>query len=488
MSKVTRREFIKTSSAVGAYLAFDSYGAAVQQNKESSVDTIREEPREIPIAADCDICVIGGSCTGVFAAVSAARLGAKVAVVEDNGFFGGVATASLVNIWHSIYDTTGKKQIIAGLTTEVIERLKKRSAVFVSKPTESRHFVLNTEELKTELDELVMEAGVRPFLHTRFVSPIMKDGRLVAIAVEDKSGRRAIRASYFVDATGDGDLIARMGLPSYKRDHLQPPTTCAIIRGLAEIKKNHPEFSLNRAAFDPQHPKALKAGFLWSAGVPGSQDDTMVAGTRVFGADCSDADQLTKAEIEGRRQVRAMCDILRENFVDDESVPLAALPAKIGIRETRHAHCHHQLTETEVLTGKRFPDAIANGTYRVDIHHADKPGITFRYLDGREEYVAPNEARKVGRWRDEVSENPTFYQIPYRSLIPQGANNVLAAGRIIDADQGAFGAIRVMVNCNQTGEAAGTASYLALNEGTSVAKVDIEKLRKTMQKKGAIII
>jgi hypothetical protein len=452
------------------------------------MNTVREEPREIPIAYECDICVIGGSCTGVFAAVSAARMGAKVAVVEDNGFFGGVATASLVNIWHSIYDTTGEKQIIAGLTTEVVEHLKKRGAVLVSRPTESRHFVLNTEELKIELDQLVVEAGVRPFLHTRFVSPILKDGELVAIAVEDKSGRRAIKASYFVDATGDGDLIARVELPSYKRDHLQPPTTCAIIRGLGKIKRNHPDFSLNQAIFDSKYPNALKKGFLWSAGVPGAQDDTMVAGTRVFGVDCSDADQLTKAEIEGRRQVRAMCDILRENFVHDESVPLVALPDKIGIRETRHARCLHQLTEAEVLTGKRFTDAIANGTYRVDIHHADRPGITFRYLDGREEYVAPNEPRKAGRWLEEGSEDAKFYQIPYRSLVPQGMTNVLVAGRVIDADQGAFAAVRVMVNCNQTGEAAGTAAYLALNGNISVADIDADKLRRTMQKQGLVML
>ena len=452
------------------------------------MDMIREEARDIPVIGDFDICVVGGSCTGVFAAIRAARLGARMAIIESNGFFGGVATASLVNIWHSIYDTNGEKQIIAGLTTEVVERLRKRQAVLISEPTVSRHCVLNTEELKIELDEMIIEAGVRPFLHTLFVSPVFVDGRLSAIAVEDKSGRRAIRASYFVDATGDGDLIARMGLPSYKNDLLQPPTTCAIIRGLSEISKSNPGFSLNKAVFDPESPNALENGFLWSAGVPGSRNDTMVAGTRMHGADCSDADQLTKAEIEGRRQVRVICDILRENFRDDQLVPLVALPTKIGLRETRHACCLHKLTEMEVLSGKCFPDAIANGTYRVDIHHADKPGVTFRYLDGTESYSAPGGMSKSGRWREKTPDNPTFYQIPYKSLVPQSATNVLVAGRIIDADQGAFGAVRVMVNCNQTGEAAGVASYLALDGNMSVSEIDTDKLRETMKNQGAIIV
>jgi hypothetical protein len=263
---------------------------------------------------------------------------------------------------------------------------------------------------------------------------------------------------------------------------------CAIIHGLAELQARQPDFSLARAVFNPLYPNSLKKGFLWSAQVPGSADNTMVAGTRVFDVDCSDADQLTAAEIEGRSQVRAICDILREHYFDNELNPLVALPAKIGIRDSRHATCLHTLTEEEVLTGKRFPDAIANGTYRVDVHHHDRGGLTFRYLDGTEVYVDADGSKEVSRWREEDGEHATFYQIPFSSLIPQNAKNVLVAGRILDADRGAFGAVRVMVNCNQTGEAAGTASYLALDSDQSVAQIDTCRLRETMTRKGSIII
>jgi flavin-dependent dehydrogenase len=183
------------------------------------MQTVHEEARDIPVAGDYDICVIGGSCTGVFAAISAARLGARVALVEGNGFFGGNATASMVCIWHSIYDTTYERQIIGGLTTEVLDRLQKRQAVHLMQRNEWRYAIFNTEELKIELDEMVTQAGVRPFLHTWFTAPLRADGRLAAVAVEDKTGRRAIAASYFVDATGDGDVVTRMGLPCYKREH-----------------------------------------------------------------------------------------------------------------------------------------------------------------------------------------------------------------------------------------------------------------------------
>jgi len=429
-----------------------------------ALGTIVEPARQVPVVADCDVCVVGGSATGVFAAVAAARLGAKVALLEWNGFFGGVATASLVNLWHSTEDMENRQQIIAGLTTEVFDRLGRRGGLAVVKGKRT-YYALNTEELKIELDALVTEAKVRPFLHTMFVAPVVDDGRMVAAVIEDKTGRRAVRAKQFVDATGDADVVARMGLPVYRRDQVQPPTMCVILRGLGALRKKRPGFNVHSVIFDPKYPQALKPGFAWGHSVPGADDEYMLAGTRVFGANCSDADELTAASIEGRRQVRAICDILRENFTDGRGTPLVALPAKIGIRESRHARCLHTLTQEELLGGRRFPDAIGNGTYPVDIHNARGKGVTFRHLD-----KAP------------------FYQIPYASLVPKGASNVLIAGRSIDADEGAFGAVRVMINCNQMGQAAGVAAWLALDSGKSVAEIDTARLRETLKKQGAAIL
>jgi hypothetical protein len=198
---------------------------------------------------------------------------------------------------------------------------------------------------------------------------------------------------------------------------------------------------------------------------------------------------LTAAEIEGRRQVRSLTALLRAHFDGGpELISLVDLPAAIGIRETRHAECLHRLTEDELLAGTRFPDAVANGTYRVDVHHSDKPGLTFRYLDGREVYVDADGGREEGRWRPGGGTDPTFYQIPYRSLVVRGTDNVLAAGRLIDADRGAYGAIRVMVNCNQTGQAAGVAAALALRSGCPVAQIDPADLRRALSEQGAAIL
>jgi hypothetical protein len=463
MPKLRRREFFKTIplAAAGTMACGLAQADATASSDNAPLGTVRESPRETPVAHECDLCVIGGSATGVAAAVAAARLGARVAIVELNGFFGGVATASLVNIWHSIKDLSGKQQIIGGLTTEIIERLQRRGAVLMRK----LHFLLNTEMLKLELDQLVLEAGVRPFLHAMFVAPVVKDNCVTAAIIEDKSGRRAIRARHFIDASGDADLAMRMGLPVYRRDSLQPPTTCCILRELDGIRKKYPKFNLHTAVFDAKYPQAIRQGYAWSATVPGATGLEMLAGTRVFGADCSDADQLTQAELEGRRQVRSVCELLREHFMDGKGFPLAWLPAKIGIRETRHVHCLHTLTTDEILTGKRFPDAIGNGTYPIDVHSAHGAGITLRPL-----------------------KDAPFYQIPLSALVPKGAKNVLIAGRSIDADEGAFGAVRVMVNCNQMGQAAGTAAWLALQSDVAVDALDTSKLRQTLKSQGAIIV
>lgn len=470
---VPRRQFLKTVPlvAAGSLAAGGLNATDLAPAEQTPANAIHEPPRQTPVAHQCDVCVVGGSCTGVFAAVAAARLGAKVALIESNGFFGGVATASLVSIWHSLKDRPGKQQIIAGLTDEMIGRLRRRDAV-------AGEYVLNTEVLKLELDKMVVEAGIRPFLHAMFVAPAVEDRRMTAAIVEDKSGRRAIRARLFIDASGDADVVHRMGLETYRRPHLQPPTTCCILRGLKAISKSNPGFNVHTAVFDKKYPQALREGFAWSARVPtecgcpdqaavvGPDDHRMLAGTRVFDVDCSDADQLTRAELEGRRQVDAICELLRQNFLGGHGVPLVELPAKIGIRETRHVRCLHELTVDELLAGKRFPDAIANGTYHVDVHGASGAGVKFR----------------------ELNDGVPFYQIPYASLVPRGAKNVLIAGRSIDADEQAFGAVRVMVNCNQMGQAAGVAAWLALDSNAPVAEIDPNKLRATLKEQGAEVI
>ena len=475
MKSHSRRRFI--GNIIGGSLGVGALTLCSFPSKDKSSG---KSGAELPVINDVDICVLGGSCTGVFAAVRASRLGARVAIVEKQNAFGGVATNSMVNVWHSLLNTEYNKQIIAGLTVEVIDRLSRRNAVIRSEKSASIGVTFNSQELKIELDELVLESKITPYLHTWFSQPFLDEsGKLAGVIVDNKSGRGIIKARYFIDATGDGDLSYRLRLESYVSDLLQPPTMCAYFD------------NWDNAQFDSllkQHWKEynIPEGFVWGAKVTGT-NSYMLAGTRIFNANCSVADDLTKAEIEGRRQVRAIMDMLRK-YGKNLDIGLVGLPSIIGIRETRHIKCLYQVTDDDALYGKKFDDAIANGSYRFDLHHQDKPGITFKYLDGTEVYSRPGYPDEKKRWREAIPVNPTFYQVPLRSIIPRKFDNLMIAGRMFDASMTAFSGIRVMVNMNQLGEAAGVTTYLALNQNKPVGSVNSAEVRNNLSKGGSIII
>ena len=448
----TRRAFIKGAVAVTGAIALP-VSTAKGDEKKAKPTMIAEPAREIPVVQECDVCVIGGSCTGVFAAVRAAQVGAKVALVEKQNCFGGVATSGLVNVWHKLTSNDTKKQIIGGLTASVIERLRKIGAIGGRR---GGNFELNTEELKVELDKLVLEHSITPYLHTFYAGAVIEDGHVKAVVIQNKNGRQAIRARVFVDASGDGDLAKDVGIPFVIREGLQPPTTCADISGLPGdifrlIAKHREEFGLVK-----DHG--------WGAPVPGSAGARMCAYTHVFNTDASDATQLTAAEIEGRRQIRAYLDIARKYGGKQNKPCLLDVGSYIGVRETRSFTADYTLTEKDVLTCKRFPDAIANGTYHIDVHNP-----------------------KIGKFKFKEPKGD-FYQIPLSTMVSAKAPNIVLAGRVISTDRSAFGAVRVMVNLNQTGEAAGVAAALAVSEKQATSDVSAATVREQLSKLGAIVV
>jgi 2-polyprenyl-6-methoxyphenol hydroxylase-like FAD-dependent oxidoreductase len=441
---------------------------------------VPEPARQTPVAHECDVCVIGGSCTGVFAAVRAARLGASVCLVEHNVILGGMATAAMVNEWHCTFDVTGRERVIGGLTLEMIDRLKLRNAVTETPPPARVQYRFNSAEMAGELDRMVSEHRIRAFLSAKFVATVGGDGTIDAAIIEDKSGRRAIRAKVFIDASGDGDLMRRSGFDAYQSDRLQPATMVALYAGLRDLPQVWERVKHRAAAYD--YP--LDNGRPWIHGWPGTTDVSNVYGPRLHGFDASDADALSATLIHARRLHRALADMIREEF--GTAVSIVGWAHALGVRETWHARCLHQLSSKELMIGERFPDAIANGTYPIDIHHPG--GTVLQYLDGREEVIARDGSVERRRWRPESEPVPPCYHVPYRSLVPCGSKNVLVAGRVLDADREAFGGVRVMVNMNQTGEAAGVAAWLAIDGGTPVGEIATTSLRAKLAAGGSIII
>ncbi len=448
------------------------------------LDFLTEPARKIPVVGEFDLCVVGGSCTGVFAAVRAAQLGLSVALIERNIIFGGMATAAQVNGWFSLFDTTGEKQIIGGLTHEVIERLRRRDAVQDYVRADGPACRFNSAELAHRLDELVLENRIRPFLQTMFAGAVREGGRVVAAIIEDKSGRRAIRARFFIDASGDGDLLRRAGFDAWQEKAIQPVSYQMLAGGLgsaAEAWERWENVKMRAAQFNYPLTNAMQTATPWFIGHPPDDSVLNIFGARLNGVDASDADALSHVIMEARRHQRALLELLH---VDNAVIPSAVAHAHaLGIRETWHAKCLHKLTGEELLYGASFPDAIARGTYPVDIHSEE--GVVLRYLDGRESQAQRDGSVVKRRWRPEGEETPRYYQIPFRSLVPVGADNLLVAGRIIDADREAFGAVRVMVTTNQMGEAAGVAAALSLQKDVSPAKLPPEELRRAMMESGS---
>jgi hypothetical protein len=268
-------------------------------------------------------------------------------------------------------------------------------------------------------------------------------------------------------------------LACYRHELLQPPSPGFKLLGdISQIKITDVLQSNGSRC-------GLPEDWGWGCSIPGCRELSFRADTHVFNVDCSKAAGLTNAEMEGRRQVRAVLDTL--NCCSPEAVDLhiAAIGSVIGIRETVHYESDYQCRGDELLQGTVFEDAVAYGTYRVDIHHAAGAGITFRSLDGWESVHKDRNSPPVRRrWRNDNGYT-LYYQIPFRTLVQRKVSNFIAVGRMINADPGAFGAIRVMVNLNQLGEAAGVAAYWAIQNGKSIWETDVVKLRTLLAAGGS---
>lgn len=446
------------------------------------MDYILEPKKQIPVCDDVDLFVAGGSCTGVFAAVRAARLGLKVVLVERQNCLGGMATAALVNVWHSFKDIDYKNQVIAGLTEEVTERLVKANAAeLLDDPSLAVQF--DPYRLMYELDKLVLEEKITVYFHTLCVGAITDGKDITAAIIENKDGRSAVKAKFFIDATGDGDLAKYLKMPIYRRDIVQPPTPCYIMHGaIAEqevqrlIKEHGEEFG-------------LPDDFGWCSDLPGfNKDFSLQANFHVLDVDCANAKDLTFAEMESRRKIYALMDLLKK-YSSNKHIA-ASLCSLIGIRESNHFETLYKAKGWDLLLGKRYDDAILNGTYRVDMHDLEGT-VTFMYLNGYAINMRGATRESIEwDWREKegLTGEPTkYYQVPFKVLQQDKYSNFIAAGRMLNADDMAFGALRVMVNLNQLGEAAGTAAYIALNQNKAVCDIDGKKVKELLIKGGSAL-
>ena len=439
-----------------------------------------EPARLTPVSGEADVVVLGGGPAGIGAAIAAARQGASVILVEKNGYMGGVCTAGQVGIWHTLSSLDGKK-IIGGVVDDMLLGMTRRNALY--QLTDRGDVVLDTEVLKIVLDDLALSAGVRLLYHTYVTGVISESpGHIQAVIVENKSGRSAVKGRVFIDCTGDGDLAWHAGARFEKGNNdgqMQSPGLCMHIANLNNSKEDGPTIQEALDSEPMDYNGKPYPAYLWTVpDVTMRKTGIMLAAARITGTDCTDAESLSNAEVEGRRQIDWVLRTLTKQVPSFKNAGISSIAAEVGVRETRRFLGKYMLTAEDLLSGKSFPDTVARGTYPIDIHSPSGRGISFKCLDGT--LIEHNENGNVtrGMWTKDGKKNPVqYYQIPYRVLLPSSMQNVMVAGRCISVTHEALGATRVMVNCMQLGQAAGVGAALASSQGICPADVDIKELQ-----------
>jgi FAD-dependent oxidoreductase family protein len=444
---------------------------------------------DVPVVHRCDVLVVGGGPAGIAAAIAAARTGARTTIVERYGFLGGNATASLVGPFMSSFSDDGEEQLVIGIFDEIVRRMEAMGGAIhperVRAGSAEAGFYLHghdhvtpfdPEALKTVAAEMIREAGGTLLLHSFFVQPIMDGDRVDGIIVANKSGLQALRAEVVIDCSADADVAARAGVPftvGRERDGLMQPMTMffrvANVNDAAveEYVLAHPEERgilfkslVEEAKARGEFPIAREKVGIYRTPQKGVW---RVNTSRIQGVDGTDVRDLTRAEIEGRKQVHLLMRFFRDRLPGFADATLLDTATQIGVRETRHMRGRYTLTAEDLATGRHFPDVIARYAYPMDIH-------------------SPTEA---GGYFSESGKTANSYEIPFGSLVPVGVSNMLIAGRCLSATHEAHAAVRVMPAAFAMGQAAGTAAALGVEHHVPPGDVPIPLLQRTLLAAGA---
>jgi hypothetical protein len=450
--------------------------------EESSANEIRETARKLPVVGRYDVIVVGAGVAGISAAIASARNGMKTLLVERDGCAGGTATTGLMVVFMGV-----NFDVLKGNCLQLLSRLEKNKAAMIGPNTP-----FDPEELKFTAEEWLAENKVEILYHAWFSDVICRDNIVKGIIVELKEGRRAILGEVVVDASGDGDVAAAAGAPFEKRDRTQPLTsifrvdkvdTKEVIKYIQENPDqffnlpgqqtwkidNDPPFFTIGGLFDLIR-KAKRNGELylphdsiWFGPLPRS-GEYYINTTRIGGLDGTRSEDLTKAELDVRKQARSVVEFLRKYVPGFGETRLVDVAGRIGVRETRRITGEYTLRRDDLVNGKRFEDAIAVYDFPMDVH-------------------GPAGKEESHGWT--LVKVP--YDIPYRVLVPKGIENLLTSGRCISVDYDAHGSTRAMPCCMATGEAAGVAAALAIKAKCSVRKVNLATLRKTLIEQGVFL-
>lgn len=451
--------------------------------------SIDEPARDVPVCSEVDVLVVGGGPSGIIAALAAAQDGARVALVEKRGFVGGNLTIGLPVLG---FLSQRGEQIIKGLPQLFIDRLRAIDAAGDHQPCPLHVSItlIDRDAVNPTALAMLTEAGVGIMLDTLCVGTVMDGPRLRGIITEGKSGREAILAKVTIDCTGDADAAFRSGVQCEKGDkagRMQPPTLMFRMSGVDteqlrsslatdpdsyDVEYIPPDyFARNRRFIVVGLRKLIAKARADGLSIPTDRTilitalrdgDVWVNMTRVKGIDATDPRSLTSGEIAAAAQIGDIRKYLTSYVPGFASASITAVAPFLGIRETRRVVGHYVLRREDILGCRRFDDAIAVGSYPVDLHCPGGDDCTLEWCGD-------------------------CYDIPYRSLVPTGVDNLLVAGRCISTTHEAMAAIRVMSTCMAMGEAAGRAAAIAAHRGITPSAIDVSALRDQLRACGAYL-
>ena len=428
--------------------------------------------RQVPIRHKVDVFVAGGGPAGIAAAVAAARQGKKVFLAEATNCLGGMGTAGLVPVFMPFGD--GENFLADGIGRQIKDKL---TAAGGNGPNDT--VSIRAEVLKRVYDELLAEAGVDFTFHTQLIDVAADAGRVDLAILAAKSGIFAVRASIFIDGTGDGDLAVWAGAPFEKGDEegtLMPGTLCSLWANV--------DFAAWRqsgiGSQDGRVAEAFRAGVFTyeDRHLPGMwQVGSNLGGGNIghtFGVDNTDERSVTEALVWGRKLLLEYERYYKEFLAGFGNMELVATGSLLGIRETRRVTGDYVLNVEDFRARAVFDDEIGRFAYPVDIHPS------------RPDPKAYEQFEKQFR-EDLCYGKGESYGIPYRTLTPKGLSNVLVAGRCISSDRYVQGSVRVIPGCYITGQAAGVAAAIAAEQDGNVRGVAIGELHRRLKGMGAFL-
>ncbi len=451
---------------------------ATTGNRNLPSKTIEEPARQLPLYGEYEVAVLGGGPAGIAAAVASARAGRRTLLIERYGFLGGMGTAAGVTNFCGLHANVHGEmhRVVQGVASDLLARIDRLGGL------NAPHLIFgkilaqayDTAAYKIAAYDLLLGHKVELLFHALGAGAVMHDARRInALVVETKAGRQAVRAGIFIDCSGDGDLAAWAGAPFEVGDnqgHMLYPSMMFRLNGIdpekagdawrtipalmekAEAAGTH-KFPRKAAIVRPQrHAVEWRVNFTQLA----REDGSAVSGL--------DPDEMTRGEIEGRRQAVQAFEFLR-TVPGFEKSYIVDLPPQLGIRETRRVVGGYMVSGEDVLGCASFEDSIGVNGWPMESHVAGD--VIFKFPP--------------------IPESRGFNELPYRMLVPEGIDNLLMAGRCASMTHDGQSAARVSGACFAMGEAAGSAAALALSGNTIPRDIAVEKLQQVLQQAGAFI-